>query len=371
MAWNQPGGPNSPWGRRPGAAPSLDERVKEWQRWFESLFRPGGTEGGGSLIAMVVVVVLLLWFASGFFQIKAAERGVIQRFGRLIHVRGQGWGWRWPSPIETLTKVNVANVNSSDYKERVLTADVNLVELRFAVQYQYTDPVKVLFKVADPEATLRGVSESAFRQIVGQSPLDDVLVGATRPHITQRTKELIQRTLDFYNAGITVTSVNLTDVQVPDAVIPSQRDANKALADQERFVKEAQAYANGVIPVAQGGASRLQQDAAGYHAQVVALAEGQASRFTQLADAYAQAPEVTRKRLYLETIETIFARSHKVLLDAKAGTGNGNLIYLPLDKLLEHVPAKELEPGAEAVPRASQSGDPDAANNDTRSRTER
>jgi membrane protease subunit HflK len=371
MAWNQPGGSNSPWGRRPGAPPGLDERVKEWQRWFESLFSPGGGEGSGSLVAIVIIVVVALWLASGFFQIKAAERGVIQRFGRLIHVRGQGWGWRWPWPIETLTKVNVANVNSSDYKSRVLTADVNLVELRFAVQYQYTDPVKVLFKVADPEATLRGVSESAFRQIVGQSPLDDVLVGATRPHITQRTKELIQHTLDFYNAGITVTSVNLTDVQVPDPVIPSQRDANKALADQERFVKEAQAYANGVIPVAQGGASRLQQDAAGYHAQVVALAEGQASRFTQLADAYAQAPEVTRKRLYLETIETILGRSHKVLLDAKAGSGNGNLIYLPLDKLLEHAASKELEPGTEAVPRASQSGDPDAASVDNRGRTER
>ena len=372
MAWNQPGGgQQSPWGKRPGTNASLDERLKEWQRWFESLFRPGGSEGGGSLVAVVAVVALLLWLASGFFQIKAAERGVIQRFGKLIHVRGQGWGWRWPWPIETLTKVNVANVNSSDYKSRVLTADVNLVELRFAVQYQYTDPVKVLFKVADPEATLRGVSESAFRQIVGQSPLDDVLVGATRPHITQLTKELIQRTLDFYNAGITVTSVNLTDVQVPDPVIPSQRDANKALADQERFVKEAQAYANGVLPVAQGGASRLQQDAAGYHAQVVALAEGQTSRFTQLAEAYAQAPEVTRKRLYLETIETVLARSHKVLLDAKAGSGNGNLIYLPLDKLLERTPLKESEPSADSGPRAAQGVDPDTINVDGRGRTDR
>ena len=226
----------------------------------------------------------------------------------------------------------------------------------------------MLFKVADPEATLRGVSESAFRQIVGQSTLDDVLVGATRPQITRRTKELIQHTLNFYNAGITVTSVNLTDVQVPDAVIPSQRDANKALADQERFVKEAQAYANGVLPVAQGGASRLQQDAAGYHAQVVALAEGQASRFTQLAQAYAQAPEVTRKRLYLETIESILARSHKVLLDAKGG--NGNLIYLPLDKLLERAAAKEAETSAEGNSRAA-GADSDSAAGDGRSRTDR
>jgi membrane protease subunit HflK len=368
MAWNQPSGQQSPWGRRPNSGSGLDERLKDWQRRLESIFRPGGSEGG-SIVTLFVIVLVVLWLASGFFQIKAAERGVIQRFGKLTQVRGQGWGWRWPWPIETLTKVNVATINSSDYKSRVLTADINLVDLHFAVQFQYTDPVKVLFKVADPESTLRGVSESAFRQIVGQSTLDDVLVGATRPHITARTKDLIQRTLDFYNAGITVTSVNLTDVQVPDAVIPSQRDANKALADQERFVKEAQAYANGVLPVAQGGAARLQQDAAAYHAQVVAIAEGQAARFSQLAQAYAQAPELTRRRLYLETIEAILARSHKVLIDAKGS--NGNLIYLPIDKLLEHATTKEPEPANDAGARVTANGDPDTSVVDGRNRTDR
>src|SRR5690606_30177957 len=169
---------------------------------------------------------------------------VIQRFGKLVDVREQGWGWRLPWPIETITKVNIANVNSRDFKSRVLTADVNLVDVSFAVQFRYTDPIKVLFRVREPEATLREVSESAIREVVGQSVLDDVLVGKTRPQITRRTKELIQRTLDFYDTGITVSTVNLTDVQVPEAVQPSQRDANKALADQERFVKEAQAYAN-------------------------------------------------------------------------------------------------------------------------------
>jgi modulator of FtsH protease HflK len=369
MAWNQPSGQQSPWGRRPGGGSSrLDERLKEWQRRLESLFRPGGSEGG-SVVSLFVVVLILLWLASGFFQVKAAERGVIQRFGKLTQVRGQGWGWRWPWPIETLTKVNVATINSSDYKSRVLTADINLVDLHFAVQFQYADPVKVLFKVADPEGTLRGVSESAFRQIVGQSTLDEVLVGATRPHITAATKDLIQRTLDFYNAGITVTSVNLTDVQVPDAVIPSQRDANKALADQERFVKEAQAYANGILPVAQGGASRLQQDAAAYHAQVVAIAEGQASRFTQLAQAAAQSPELTRKRLYLEEIEAILARSHKVLIDAKGA--NGNLIYLPIDKLLDHATTKEPEPTSDNGARSAPSSDSDTTLVDGRNRSDR
>jgi membrane protease subunit HflK len=338
MAWNQPG-QNNPWGRRPGqgGGPDLDERVKSWQRRLEALLRPGGRGGeGGSLLLIVAVVALALWLASGFFQIKSAERGVILRFGKFVGLRYEGAGWRWPWPIETLIKVNVASVNSSEYKSRVLTSDVNLVDLRFAVQYQLTDPTKALFRVKDPEVTLSEVSEMAIREIVGRSELDDVLVGKTRPEITRRTKELIQHTLDTYNTGITVTTVNLTDVQVPEAVIPSQRDANKALADQERFVKESQAYANSIIPVAEGAAARMQQDAEAYKSQVTAIAEGQASLFSQIEEAYAQSPEVTRRRLYMDTIEGVLSHAHKVLIDSKSGGGaGGNMFYLPLDKLLD------------------------------------
>jgi membrane protease subunit HflK len=340
MAWNQPG-QNNPWGRRPGGqgnGPDLDERVKSWQRRLESLFRPGGGRGGEgrSVLILVAVVALALWLASGIFQIKAAEQGVILRFGKLVDIRNQGAGWRWPWPIETLIKVNVASVQSSEYKSRVLTSDVNLVDLRFAVQYQLSDPRKVLFQVKDPEATLSEVSEMAIREVVGRSELDNVLVGKTRPEITRRAKELIQHTLDTYNTGITITTVNLTDVQVPEAVIPSQRDANKALADQERAIKESQAYANSIIPVAQGAGARMQQDAEAYKSQVTAIAEGQAARFLELQQAYAQSPEVTRKRLYMDTIENVLARAHKVLIDTKAGSGSGgNMLYLPLDKLLD------------------------------------
>jgi modulator of FtsH protease HflK len=345
MAWNQPG-QNNPWGRRPsgqGNGPDLDERVKNWQRRLESLFRPGGRGGEGrSLLILVAVVALALWLASGIFQIKAAEQGVILRFGKLVDIRNQGAGWRWPWPIETLIKVNVASVQSSEYKSRVLTSDVNLVDLRFAVQYQLSDPKKVLFAVKDPEATLSEVSEMAIREVVGRSELDDVLVGKTRPEITRRAKELIQHTLDSYNTGITITTVNLTDVQVPEAVIPSQRDANKALADQERFVKESQAYANSIIPVAQGAAARMQQDAEAYKSQVTAIAEGQAARFLAREQAYAQAPEVTRRRMYMDTVENVLARAHKVLIDTKAGNGSGgNMLYLPLDKLLEKANGRE------------------------------
>ncbi|MBV8740362.1 MAG: FtsH protease activity modulator HflK [Sinobacteraceae bacterium] len=374
MAWNQPG-QNNPWGRRPGqgGGPDLDERMKSWQRRLESLLRPGGrgTEGG-SLLLIVAGLVLLVWLLSGFFQIKAAEQGVILRFGRFVGLRYEGAGWRWPWPIETLIKVNVASVNSSEYKSRVLTSDVNLVDLRFAVQYQFSDPKKVLFQVKEPETTLSEVSEMAIREIVGRSELDDVLVGKTRPEITRRTKELIQHTLNSYNTGITITTVNLTDVQVPDPVISSQRDANKALADQERFVKEAQAYANGIIPVAQGAAARMQQDAEAYKAQVTALAEGQAARFQRLEEAYVQAPEVTRRRLYMDTLENLLSRSHKVLLDSKAG-GTGNMLYLPLDKLLDKANGRaDLESGNDGQGTAPlQNKEPDSVTVEARSRGDR
>ncbi|HWZ64704.1 MAG TPA: FtsH protease activity modulator HflK [Steroidobacteraceae bacterium] len=334
MPWNQPNGPNNPWGRRPGqGGPDLDERLKGWQRKLESLLRPGGKGGeGGSLILMAALVALGLWLFSGFYQVGLPERGIIQRFGALVAVRPPGIGWRLPWPIETVTRVNVANVYSSEFKSRVLTSDVFLVDLVFSVQYRFDDPVKKLFRVRDPEATLNEVSESAIREVIGRGTLDEVLVGNTRPEITRRAKELIQRVLDNYDSGIAVTTVNLKDVQVPDAVIPSQRDANKAMADKEQKILAAEAYANSIIPVAEGTANGIQQDAQAYKAKVVALAEGQASRFTQQQAAYAQAPEVTRRRMYLDTLESLLSRAHKVLIDSRAGS---NMIYLPIDKILE------------------------------------
>ena len=346
MAWNQPGGSGNQWGRRPGqGGPDLDERLKNWQRKLESLWRPGGPGGdSGSLLLIAVGVVFLWWLWTGVYQVKQPERGVVQRFGRLIAVTPPGLHFRLPWPVDSVSIVNVSSVNSSDFKSRVLTSDVNLVDLHFAVQYRFADPVKKLFAVRDPEATLTEVAESGIREIVGQSTLDDLLVGTTRPEITRRTKELIQRVLDNYNSGINVTTVNLEDVQVPEAVIPSQRDANKAQADKERSILESEAYANRILPVAQGDAAHVLQDAQAYKAQVTALAEGQAARFLQLEGAYVQAPEVTRRRLYMDTLESLLARAHKVLIDGHAGS---NLIYLPIDKLLEKGARGESEASAE------------------------
>jgi modulator of FtsH protease HflK len=368
MPWNQPSGPQSPWGRRPGG-PDLDERLKSWQRKLESMFRPGGRgTDSGTLLLVIVAIAVVAWLWSGVYQVKQPERGVVQRFGRLVYVTMPGLHFRLPWPIESVNVVNVSSVNSSDFKSRVLTSDVNLVDLHFAVQYQFTDPVKKLFRVRNPEDTLSEVSESAIREIVGRSTLNDLLVGSTRPEVTRRTKELIQSVLDNYNTGITVTTVNLEDVQVPDAVIPSQRDANKAQADKERLQLEAEAYRNGILPVAQGAAARMLQDAQAYKSQVTAIAEGQASRFAQIEGAYAQAPEVTRRRLYTDAIEDVLSHAHKVIIDSRAG---GNLLYLPIDKLLEKSINRESESGSESGTGAPKDQTDQVTIEGTRSRGER
>jgi membrane protease subunit HflK len=332
------------------------------QRRLEALLKGGGSSGGDRPTAtgdgnpqfalMIGVGLLFLWLASGFFKIDAAERGVVQRFGKFVQIRDPGLGWHVPWPIATVTKVNVSKVESVEYRSRMLTADVTLVDIRSAIQYQYTDPVKVLFQVRDPEATLREVSESAIREIVGQSSLEDVL-GAERQLVSTGTRDLIQRTLDGYNSGIRVLSVNLTDVQVPEAVLASQRDANKAIEDRDRFSKEAEAYANDILPKAQGAAQRLMEDAQGYKAQILAIAEGDVARFESIYNAYSQAPEVTRQRMYIEAVEQILQRSRKVIVDAKGGDGN-NVLYLPLDRMLGGNAAGTLQTPPPAPARPTQ-----------------
>ena len=337
MAWNEPGNRGeSPWGKKRPAGKSGGSGDGS-----------GGTEGptaSGNFGLIIAAVLVVLWLVSGWFQINASDKGVVQRFGRFTEVRNEGWGWAFPWPIETVTKVNVSQVNSVEYRSRMLTADVNLVEIRSAIQYVNIDPVKVLFQVRDVEATLREVSESAIREVVGQASLDDVL-GAARQRITDETRERIQRTLDSYNSGLRISSVNFTDVQVPDAVVAAQRDANKAIEDRERYSKEALAYTNDILPKAEGAAQRQIQDAEAYKSQVVSLAEGDVARFNSIYAIYALAPEVTRQRMYIETIEQIMQQSKKIILDTKTGSG-GNMIYLPLDKLLERNAARTTAPAA-------------------------
>jgi membrane protease subunit HflK len=381
MAWNEPGGsPKNPWGKRPGK--SGDDAFRKFQRKLDNIMKgsaPGNDDGGSGAGGggpeqmlgdnrtpyIIAGIVALFWAYQSFFTIDQAERGVIQRFGQFVAVRDPGLGFHfWP--LERLTKVNTQQVSSVNYTAKVLTQDINLIDMSLAVQYQLRDPVKFLFQVKDPEQTLREVGEMAIREVVGRSTLEEILI-SKREQATTRTKDLIQRTLDQYGTGIVISSVNLTDIQVPSDVRPSQEDANKAIADKERLVKEAEAYASGILPVAEGAASRQLQEAEGYRAQVVAVAEGEAQRFTQLVAQYEKSPRVTRDRLYIETVENVLGRSQKVVVDTK---GNNQMLYLPLDKLIEQQRKSNEAEVSVIAPRAG-AADDSSPQPDPRARTER
>jgi len=346
MAWNEPGKNRNPWGNRPdrGAA-DLDEALRRFQRKLAGIFGRGangggdgggnGAGGGGAMrgfgVGTIALVLLGIWLATGVYQVDAAERAVVTRFGRYSATKEPGLSWHVPWPIEARRIVNVESIESFQDQTRMLTSDENLVDLNIAVQYRRAEPVAYSFNVRDPEQTLGEVSESAIREIVGRSSLDFVLEEG-RQEITARTKELVQRTLDSYNTGIEVTTVNLQGVSVPEQVQSSQRDAIKAREDKERLGLEAQAYANDILPKARGSAARQMEDSQAYKARIVADAQGEAERFSQLLAAYERAPGVTRQRLYYETLEDVLGSTNKVLVDTK---GTGNMLYIPLEKLME------------------------------------
>jgi len=344
MAWNDPGKNENPWKRKPEQGPpDLDEVLRRLQRKLRSLFGGGGggprpVGGGGSggsaafSIGYVIVGLLLIWIIAGSFYLnEAAERSVITRFGKYVKTTSAGFNLRLPWPIDRRTVVNVTEFRSFTDRTRMLTQDEALVDINLAVQYRRADPVKFTFNVRDPEETLGEVSESAIREIIGQSKLDFVLE-LGRQEISARTKELVQRTITAYNTGIEVISVNLQDVSVPEQVAPAQKDAIKAREDKDRATLSAQTYANDIVPKARGLAVSVVEGARAYKARVIADADGETSRFLQLAAEYQRAPAVTRERLYLETIEQVLGPSAKIIVDTK---GTGNMIYLPLDKLLE------------------------------------
>jgi len=372
MAWNQPGNSNNnnPWGKKPGqGGGDLDQAFKDWQKRIENLFgRGGGGEGGPSSTPFLIIAIIVIgvWMATGFYTVPPGSQGVVQRFGRHVQTVPNGWGWRFPWPIEQVTKVDTKGVKSASYKSRVLTAEPNMVEIEVAVQFKVKQAEDYLFKVRDPEKTLGEVSESAIREVVGRNDQQAILE-AGRPKIAADTKEIMQRTVDQYGAGIEVVSVNITDVQVPEAVQQAQRDSVKAKADRERVILEAQAYANGILPQAEGQAARQVQDAEAYKSQVVQLATGDVSRFSQVAAAYDKAPAVTRERMYIEAVEAVLRGSRKVIIDSKGGA-NGNMFYLPLDKLVDR--SRDAD-GASIPVRPTVTVEEQPASSDSRSRVER
>lgn len=342
MAWNESGGGKNPWDRgRNDGPPDLDKIVRDWQQRLNAFLRggsrgggPGGTGNPGSsgpALGLLAGIALVIWGLTGLYRVDAAEEGVVTRFGRFQNTTPPGLQWHLPWPIERVERVNTNEVVPFKQQMRMLTADENIVVVDLVVQYRRADPVKYLFNVRDPEGTLQDVSESAIREVIGKNKLDYVLLEG-RTDIADRTEKLIQQTLDEYQTGMLVTKFNLQDANFPSQVETAVQDAIKAREDRERLSFEAEAYANDVLPRARGEAVRRQQDAEAYRARVVADAQGEASRFNQLLVEYKQAPDVTRRRLYLEAMEDIYANSSKVFIDAKGGS---NMLYLPLDKLIE------------------------------------
>jgi membrane protease subunit HflK len=332
MAWNESGNGKDPWKRKDNEPNDLDRIVQKWQKRLGSLLGGGGgRDGQGSGGAFFLIALLIIaWVFTGLYRVDEAERGVEQRFGAYIGTTMPGLHWHIPYPIETVDLVNANEVLNYKYDNEMLTADEQYVHIDMVVQYRRTDPVKYSFEVVDPEATLKDVTESALREVVGTTVLE-ILIAARRDEIASRTLVALQETLDSYNSGLSVTSISLENVNYPDNVQAAVDDAQKARNDSDRYVLEAEAYANDVIPRAHGDAARVTEDAEAYRERVVADAVGEASRFEALLAEYHKAPEVTRQRLYIDAIEDVYSRSNKVFLDSD---GSGNLLYLPIDQLI-------------------------------------
>ncbi|MGI9024701.1 MAG: FtsH protease activity modulator HflK [Burkholderiaceae bacterium] len=359
------GGPDD---RRPGrrdGPPDLEELWRDLNRRISGLFggkkgptgpRPPNTggNGGGSgfhpdgrstkaIIGIVVAVVFAIWLASGFFIVQEGQTGVILQFGRYKAMTGAGIQWRWPYPIQSHEVVNISGVRTvaAGYTGSVrtkvpreslmLTDDENIIDLQMAIQYRLKDAAEYLFVNKSPDEAVKQAAETSVREVVGRSKMDTVLYEG-REQVAIQVSSLMQQILDRYKTGILITSVTVQSAQPPEQVQASFDDAVKAGQDRERSKNEGQAYANDVIPRARGNASRLLQEAAGYKQNVIARAEGDASRFGAVVAEYSKAPAVTRQRMYIDTMQEIYANAAKVMVDARAA---GNLLMLPLDKLLQ------------------------------------
>lgn len=353
MAWNDSGNGKDPWDKEGGEPNDLDKIVQNWQRKLSSIIGGGGGRGssaapGSSGGYVLIILMLIAWGLTGLYRVDEAERGIEQRFGAYTISTMPGLHWHFPYPIETVDVVNVAAVENFPFRTEMLTADRQYVFIQMVVQFRRTDPVLYSFRVVDPELTLQDVTEGALREVVGTATLE-ALVTVERDQIAPRTLAILQSTLDAYESGFAVTSINLEKLDYPQAVQAAVDDTQKALNDSERYILEADTYAKDIIPRARGSAARVRQDAEAYSARVIRDAEGEASRFVALLKEYQRSPRVTRDRLYLEAIEEVYAKSNKVLIDSE---GSGNLLYLPIDKLVggesNRVPGSEASRASDA-----------------------
>jgi membrane protease subunit HflK len=347
------GGPRGPWGSGPQSGgptpPDLEDLIRRSQDRLRGIL-PGGLGGKGGLLLIVALVAV--WMLSGFYRVNTDEQGVVLRFGKFVQLTQPGLNYHWPYPIETALTPKVTRVNRIDIGIRVLddprrgtamrdipaeslmlTGDENIVDVQFSVFWVIANAADYLFNVQQPEGTIKSVAESAMREEIGRNQIQPILTGA-RQAIETSVQELIQKTLDSYKAGVQVTQVQLQKVDPPQQVIDAFRDVQAARADAERLQNEAQAYANRVVPEARGDAARIIQAAEGYRERVVFDARGQADRFVKIYDEYAKAPEVTRRRMYLETMERVFDGMDKVIVDSSTSKNGGGVVpYLPLGEL--------------------------------------
>lgn len=334
MAWNEPGG-KDPWGNRGDQGPpDLDEAFKKLQAQLSGLFGGGGGGASGlnpKLFGLILVVAVLGYLFFGLYQVDQGERGVVFRFGAArdaVVMPGLHWN---PPLIDEVRKVNVTRVNSHSHQALMLTEDENIVDVALTVQYVVNDPVAYLVNVRLPRASLTQATESALRHVVGGSVMDDVIT-AGREAIALEVEERLQTYLDDYGTGIRIDKVNVDRSAPPEQVADAFNDVQKAKEDEQRFINEANAFAESIIPEARGEAQQIIEQANAYRDRVVARAEGQADRFTKLLAEYQQATEVTRNRLYIDAMETMLSNSSKIMV---AVEGGNNIMYLPLDRMTQ------------------------------------
>jgi membrane protease subunit HflK len=366
MPWSNQSGGGGPWRPNPGPwgggpqgqrPPDLDEILRRSQDRLKKVM-PGGFFTGRKGILLGLLALLLLWGFSGWFQVNTSEQGVVLRFGKHIRSVGEGLHYHLPYPIESVIIANVTEnrrlevglrmegqaertnvgVREVPQESLMLTGDENIVDVNFAVVWQIKPggAADFLFNIQNPESTIRAVAESAMREVIGRSDLQLVLTQG-RQAIERSVHDLMQKTLDDYLAGVLIVQVQLQKVDPPDQVIDSFRDVQAARADQERVQNEAQAYANRVVPEARGDAARIQQSAEGYRERVVNEARGAADRFNSILAEYSKAPEVTRERMFLETMERLLQSKGTIVMDS--GSGQGVVPYLPLNELTQPRPA--------------------------------
>jgi membrane protease subunit HflK len=357
------GGGGGPWGPRPtgpgGQQPDLEEIFRRGQDRIRQAMPGGGVPGPFIALAAVIAVVLIGFF--GFtVRVNPEELGIVLRFGKFVRQLPPGLNFRWPYPIEQVelpkvTRVNRIEIgmrgsNTSDGRDTagairdvpeeslMLTGDENIVDVDFVVFWQIKNASDYLFNIQNPEGTVKDVAESAMREIVGQSDIEPILTEA-RAKTETSVQELMQQTLDSYGAGVLVRQVQLQKVDPPQQVIDAFRDVQAARADKERLQNEARAYANRVIQEAKGDAERILQAAQGYRGQVIAESKGEADRFLKVYEQYKLAPEVTRKRMFIETMQHVLGDTDKVIIDQKAG--QGVVPYLPLPEFSKRPPSPE------------------------------